>query len=307
MSKKIYYLLKPLIPRRFQIFFRRKRIQSILSEFKDVWPILKGSEKKPGNWNGWPDGKKFALVLTHDVEHQRGYDRVIKLMNVEKELGFVSSFYFVPERDYIVEKKLLNTLKESGFEYGVHGLYHDGKLFSTEEEFLKRAKKINHYLKDWNTVGFRAPAMHHNLDLIGALDIEYDLSTFDTDPFEPQNDGVGTIFPFWVDNKRNKNGGYIEIPYTLPQDFLLFILMKEKTINIWKQKIDWIVQNNGLVQFDVHPDYLNFSGKGNKLEEFSIEIYIELLSYIKDKYNNQYWLTLPNNLAKFWKEKIESK
>ncbi len=83
--------------------------------------------------------------------------------------------------------------------------------------------------------------------------------------------------------------------------------MKEKTINIWKKKIDWIVQNNGLVQFDVHPDYLNFSGKGNKLEEFSIEIYIELLSYIKDKYNNQYWLTLPNNLAKFWKEKIESK
>jgi len=278
-----------------------------MDESKDIWPILKGSEKKPDNWCGWPDGKEFALVITHDVEHQRGYDRVLNLMEVEKELGFVSSFYFVPERDYIVERELLNSLIENGFEYGVHGLYHDGKLFSTEEEFLKRAKKINHYLKDWNTVGFRAPAMHHNLDLIGALDIEYDLSTFDTDPFEPQNDGVGTIFPFWVENKRNKNGGYIEIPYTLPQDFLLFILMKEKTINIWKKKIDWIVQNNGLVQFDVHPDYLNFSGKGNKLEEFSIEIYIELLSYIKDKYNNQYWLTLPNNLAKFWKEKIESK
>ena len=70
--------------------------------------------------------------------------------------------------------------------------------------------------------------MHHDLDLIGALDIQYDLSTFDTDPFEPQPDGVGTIFPFWVDNKRNKNGGYVELPYTLPQDFTPFILMREK-------------------------------------------------------------------------------
>jgi hypothetical protein len=26
-------------------------------------------------------------------------------------------------------------------------------------------------------------------------------STFDTDPFEPQPDGMGTIFPFWVPNQ----------------------------------------------------------------------------------------------------------
>ena len=30
------------------------------------------------------------------------------------------------------------------------------------------------------------------------LNIAYDASTFDTDPFEPQPDGVNTIFPFWV-------------------------------------------------------------------------------------------------------------
>ncbi len=195
MLNTFFYLFKPIIPRRLQLYIRRRVIYAKLTSYKTVWPILKGSEKKPDNWCGWPDGKEFALVITHDVEHQRGYDRVLNLMEVEKELGFVSSFYFVPERDYIVERELLNSLIQNGFEYGVHGLYHDGKLFSTEEEFLKRAKKINHYLKDWNTVGFRAPAMHHNLDLIGALDIEYDLSTFDTDPFEPQNDGVGTIFP----------------------------------------------------------------------------------------------------------------
>jgi len=35
--------------------------------------------------------------------------------------------------------------------------------------------------------GFSLPSMHHNLEWIGELDIEYDASTFDTDPFEPQS------------------------------------------------------------------------------------------------------------------------
>jgi peptidoglycan/xylan/chitin deacetylase (PgdA/CDA1 family) len=151
---------------------------------------------------------------------------------------------------------MLKVLKENGFEYGVHGLHHDGKLFSSEEEFLRRAKKINHYLEEWGAVGFRAPSMHHNLEWIGELNILYDLSTFDTDPFEPQPDGVGTIFPFWVENKRHKAGGYVEMPYTLPQDFTPFILMKEKTPKIWTDKLDWIALNEGMVLVNVHPDYI---------------------------------------------------
>ena len=306
MITKIYYFLKPIIPRFFQLYMRRKKFFSNLKKNKDIWPILKGSEKKPENWKGWPDGKKIALVLTHDVEHQRGYDRVLKIINLEKELGFVSSFNFVPERDYKVERSMLNTLKENGFEYGVHGLHHDGKLFSCEKEFLKRAEKINQYLKDWNAVGFRAPAMHHNLDYIGALDIDYDLSTFDTDPFEPQPDGAGTIFPFWVENKRHKKGGYLELPYTLPQDFTPFVLLREKSIAIWKEKLDWIAENNGMVLVNVHPDYINFDNK-KTLEEFPIKYFEELLIYVKSKYSDQYWNPLPRELTRFWKENYISK
>lgn len=146
--ERLFYILKPRIPRLVQIFLRRKLIEKQRRQYKDVWPILPSAAKKPDGWCGWSEGKKFALVLTHDVEHKRGYDRIIQLMEIEKQLGFVSSFYFVPERDYKVEKKLLNTLTVNGFEYGVHGLYHDGKLFSSEEKFLNRAKKINRYLKE---------------------------------------------------------------------------------------------------------------------------------------------------------------
>ncbi len=87
--------------------------------------------------------------------------------------------------------------------------------------------------------------MHHNLEWIHYLNVEYDASTFDTDPFEPQPDGVGTIFPFWVQEKDNEKG-YVELPYTLPQDFTLFILMKEKTTDIWEEKLNWIA-DNGIV------------------------------------------------------------
>lgn len=305
MLKKIFYIIKPVVPRKLQLQLRRKLIFSKLPSYKDIWPILKGSEKKPDYFVGWPEGKQFTLVLTHDVEHKKGYDSVIKLMEIEKKLGFVSSFIFVPERDYKVEKELLHTLRENGFDFGVHGLYHDGKLFSSESEFLRRASKINSYLKDWNTNGFRAPAMHHDLDWIGALNIDYDMSTFDTDPFEPQPDGVGTIFPFWVENKRHPEGGYIELPYTLPQDFTPYVLMKETTPKIWIDKLDWIAEHNGMALVNVHPDYIDFENSGKNFEEFNLNIYTEFLEYVKTKYEGKYWNPLPAEVAAFWKKLIK--
>jgi hypothetical protein len=146
-------------------------------------------------------------------------------------MGFRSSFNFVPER-YAVDPALRAELTAAGFEVGVHGLNHDGKLYSSKAEFDRRAVQINDYIREWGAVGFRSPAMHHNLEWLKALDIEYDASTFDTDPFEPQPDGVGTVFPFWV--ARDDGSGYVELPYTLAQDFTLFVLMKEKGIDLCK-------------------------------------------------------------------------
>ena len=295
--KKLFYILKPLIPRWMQIFMRRKLVYIQREKFKDVWPILPSSAERPDNWNGWPEGKKFAFVLTHDVELQGGHDKCKALMQIEKDLGFVSSFNFVPER-YKVSAELREYLQENGFEVGVHGLNHDGKLFSSKKVFDERANKINKFLKEWNAVGFRAPAMHHNLEWLKQLDLEYDLSTFDTDPFEPQSDGMGTIFPFVV-NRNNMQDGYVEMPYTLVQDFTLFILMKEKDSSIWKKKLEWIAENGGMALINVHPDYINFENK-TSLEEYSINYYTDFLKFIKRNYANKYWNVLPLQLSNFW-------
>ena len=47
-----------------------------MSRHKDTWPIDPRSAKPPEGWTGWPEGKKFALVLTHDVETKKGSGKV---------------------------------------------------------------------------------------------------------------------------------------------------------------------------------------------------------------------------------------
>ena len=300
---RLYYSIRPWIPRRLQLFIRRWLVRRQRLRVSDRWPILASAAQRPEEWCGWPDGKQFAFVLTHDVETARGHDRCLQLASLEETFDVRSSFNFVPER-YAVSSDLRNELSQRGFEVGVHGLVHDGRLFQSRKQFVERARKINMYLKDWQAVGFRSPSMLHNLDWIHDLDIEYDASTFDTDPFEPQPDGVGTIFPFWLSSSNNGDG-YIELPYTLPQDSTLFVLMKEETIDIWKKKIDWIADHGGMVLANIHPDYISSEAGRHAADEYPIDRCRELLEYVKSKYAGRYWNPLPRDLARFWSAKMK--
>jgi len=297
--KETYYIVKPLIPRRLQLCARRLLIRYLLLKHKKIWPIDEKAGKKPAGWGGWPDGKRFALVLTHDVDTARGQSKCLDLMKLDAGLGFRSSFNFVPLR-YQVSSGLLNTLRSDGFEVGVHGLYHDGKYYLTKSLFLKRAARINEFLKEWQAVGYRAPAMYHRLEWFHDLEIEYDASTFDTDPFEPHSVGAGTIFPFWVKDPAAQRG-YVELPYTLPQDFSLFVLMRESNIKIWKRKLDWVVEQGGMVLMNTHPDYMDF-GTTRSVEGYPVRFYEEILNYVKERYAGQYWHALPREMGRFWKK-----
>ena len=195
----MYYAFKPFLPQAARYTMRRLRMNHILQRTDD-WPIMASAATPPAGWNGWPDGKDFALLLTHDVEGQAGLERCIRLAELEAKHGFRSSFNLIPEGGYVIPPELRHRLEDMGFEIGVHDLRHDGSLFRSRRSFDECAPRINTHLKEWKAVGFRAGFMFHNLEWIKALDIEYDASTFDTDPFEPQPDGVGTIFPFAVDD-----------------------------------------------------------------------------------------------------------
>jgi glycosyltransferase involved in cell wall biosynthesis len=275
---------------------------------------MPGSERPPRNWQGWPQGKKFAFVLTHDVESSAGLANCRLLAQLESELGFRSSFNFVPEGDYQVPAELRHELTAAGFEVGIHDLKHDGHLFASYRVFKQRAAQINRYAREWGAAGFRSGFMMSNLDWLHELDVKYDASTFDTDPFEPQPDGGHTIFPFWVSRSMNgsTNGqerhspGYVELPYTLPQDSTLFLVLRETTPEIWMRKLDWVAQHGGMVLLDSHPDYMAFDGSSQSTTRYPVSLYKEFLTYVKTTYAGQYWHALPKQVARYVRPTGES-
>ena len=295
----LYYVIKPIIPRRVQIGCRRLIAAYKRKVYHKEWPIQPASAKPPAGWHGWPENKRFALVLSHDVDTMRGHDKCLRLMDIELQRGFRSSFNFVPE-GYRVSRDVRQLLKDNGFAVGVHGLTHDGKLFRSRQLFDTKAIRIKDYLKEWSAAGFHSPSMLGDRSWIADLEIEYGCSTFDTDPFEPQPNGVDTIFPFWAENTSGTRR-YVELPYTLPQDHCVFVILKEQDIGIWKEKLDWIAKNGGMAFLNTHPDYMNFDGKTGNFEEYPADRYIAFLDYVKNKYEGQYWHALPQEIARFWK------
>jgi hypothetical protein len=293
---KTYYFLKPAIPWTIRIQIRRLIANRLRKQFSESWPILPSAAQLPEGWPGWPNGKQFAFVVTHDVEGARGLAQCRKLAALDDALGIRAAFNFVPEGEYRVPDTLLTYLKREGFEVGVHDLYHDGSLYRSSKHFQEQARQINQYLQGWGSSGFRSGFMFHDLEWLHELDVLYDASTFDTDPFEPQPDGVGTIFPFWV--QRNGSKGYVELPYTLPQDSTLFVLLKETTIDLWTKKLDWIASHGGMALMIIHPDYISFDGKP-KSSEYPADLYERLLKYVVTRYGDACWYALPREIAGF--------
>ena len=314
LRNRIYYQVKPFIPRALRAAVRRTIAVRLEAKVRDVWPIMLGSEQTPPGWQGWPNGKKFALVLTHDVEGSAGLRQCRQVMDLELKLGFRSSFNFIPEGSYAVSPELRTELGQQGFEVGVHDLKHDGRLFHTRRHFAAKAKQINRYLHEWNASGFRSGFMLHNLDWLHDLDIEYDASTFDTDPFEPQPEGRHTIFPFWVSRpatynypKTTRHEGYVELPYTLPQDSTLFLLLGETSVDIWTRKIDWIAAHGGMVLLNTHPDYMAVNGLSPGPWEYPASLYEELLQYIATRHSESYWHALPGQVATYFRNSVGPK
>jgi len=300
---QIYFCFKPIMPRRIWFFIRRWRARHIWRKNASVWPIDPSAGKLPEVFLGWPDGKRFCLVLTHDVERAEGVAGILPLLELEREMGFYSAFHLVGQ-DYEVPERLRRQIVDSGFSVGLHGLHHNYHMYKSEEKFKESATHMNRILEEWNTDGFRSPSLFHHLDWIHYLSVRYDSSTADNDPFEPQPDGVHTIFPFIVNSHTTKHS-YVELPITMAQDHTLFCILKEKTIDLWKQKLNWIAEHQGMALINVHPDYINFPGKPKVQSGYPLDYYVQLLQYIKDIYKGQYWNALPGEVADYWRREYD--
>jgi hypothetical protein len=116
------------------------------------------------------------------------------------------------------------------------------------------------------------------------LNIEYDSSFFDTDPFEPIPGGTMSIWPFFL-------GHFVELPYTLVQDHTLTIILRETTPRIWLDKVEFIKRYRGMALLNTHPDYLK--------DRDTLKIYADFLYRMKN--SEGYWHALPRDVARWWR------
>lgn len=303
LVRKAYYAVRELMPVRI-----RKHLQkAYLGGWRDLqfpnWPLdctvdtiheqllrlsmeASGVQRVPFIWF-WPHGTPSCLIMTHDVETAAGRDFTPDLMDLDQSYGIKSSFQVIPEQRYEIPDRYVQEMRNRGFEFNIHDLNHDGQLYQDRELFLRRAKKINEYAKKFGANGFRSGVMYRNLDWYEAYNFSYDMSVPNVAHLEPQRGGCCTVFPYFV-------GKILEIPLTTCQDYSLFQILSDYSLDLWKRQLDLVRKRNGLMSFITHPDYL--------ISSQARGVYELLLKYLREMIDrDKIWMALPGEVDRWWR------
>ncbi len=239
----------------------------------------------------WPEGAPSCAIVTHDVETLAGRDFCPSLMDLDDSAGIKSSFQIVPERRYPVTPSFLDGFRDRGFEINVHDLNHDGHLFASRDGFLQRVERINDYARQFGAVGFRSGNLYRNQQWFGALDFSYDMSVPNVAHLDPQRGGCCTVLPFFI-------GKLLELPLTTTQDYSLFHVLNDYSLDLWKRQITLVTEKHGLVSFIVHPDYV--------IDKRARATYQALLAHlVRLRDAGALWIPLPREVDQWWRERSE--
>jgi hypothetical protein len=278
--------------RRFPSWPVDRTVDQILAKLLALSMKAHRVERIPFIWF-WPDGHKSCAIMTHDVEESGGIDSCPTLMEIDESFGIKSSFQFIPEKRYSVPPDLLELVRAKGFEVNVHDLNHDGHLYDQREEFLRRAEKINHYSREYGARGFRAGALYRKLDWYDAYEFSYDMSVPNVGHLDPQPGGCCTVMPYFV-------GQVLELPVTTAQDYTLFNIFSDYSLDLWQRQIKLITENHGLLSFIVHPDY--------SLEKRARDTYTALLAHLSQlRRQGEVWMALPKEVDHWWRDRARMK
>jgi hypothetical protein len=307
--RKAYYLVRELLPVSLRRHLQRTYYSDWQSRPFPSWPVdfsvdslqkellrvsmqASGVQRVPFIWF-WPHGASSCLIMTHDVETAAGRDFTSSLMDMDELHGLKASFQVIPEKRYEVPDEYVRQIRDRGFEFNVHDLNHDGQLYQTREEFLRRAEKINHYCRKFGARGFRAGAMYRMAEWYDAFEFSYDMSVPNVAHLEPKRGGCCTVMPYFI-------GDIVELPLTTVQDYSLFYILNDRSIDLWKTQIDQIRKHHGLISFIAHPDYL--INKSNRL------VFKSLLEYLQKLIpSSGIWAPLPGEVDTWWRARAEMK
>jgi hypothetical protein len=305
LVRNAYYFVRPLLPIPVRKHLQKVRLNGWRELTFPNWPVdttvdslmeklmslsikQREGEKVPFIWF-WPEGKNGCAILTHDVETQRGVDRSAWLMDMNESFGIPASFQIVPEKRYPVSEAYLDSIRRRGLEVNVQDLNHDGCLYCGRREFEGRVAKINQYRKRYGAAGFRSGVLYRNQEWFDLLDFDYDTSVPNVAHLDPQRGGCCTVMPYFI-------GKLVELPVTTTQDYSLFHILNDYSLQLWKQQIELILRKYGLINVITHPDYLT----GPRQEE----TYAGLLAVLdRARQEKNVWVALPRDVSKWWRER----
>ena len=91
-------------------------------------------------------------------------------------------------------------------------------------------------------------------------------------------------------------GNLLELPVTTTQDYSLFNVLGDYSIDLWRQQIDRIMQQHGLISFIIHPDYILGSKQQNTIKHL-----LGHLSELREEHG--VWTPTPGEAAKWWRQR----
>jgi len=303
--RSVYYLLRPLLTVGIRKHLQRLRLRDWNRILFPSWPVDTSVDhllsrvlahavesalvdQVPFIWF-WPDGADGAAIVTHDVESRAGLGFCNGLMDLDDQEGFKSSFQLVPEVRYETTTALFDGLRKRGFEGNVHDLTHDGHLFRSRKEFAARAKRVNSYAREFKARGFRSACMYRQQSWLDELEVAYDMSTPNVAHLEPQRGGCCTVMPYFI-------GNIVELPLTTLQDYSLFHILGDYSVELWTKQIDAILDSHGLITILSHPDYL--------IEGNARHVYRELLAHLRHVVDERnVWHALPGDVERWWRQR----
>jgi glycosyltransferase involved in cell wall biosynthesis len=309
LMTRAYYLVRPLLPVSIRKHIQRWHLRDWERLQFPHWPVdttvdqvfeqtmllslrAQSVDQIPFIWF-WPEDATSCAIMTHDVETALGVRLCSYLMDMEDTFSIKGSFQIIPELRYEVTDDFLNSIRQRGFEVVVHDLNHDGQLFRDKDQFIRRAVRINSHKERFGASGFRAAVLYRRQLWFEALDFSYDMSVPNVAHLDPQRGGCCTVMPYFV-------GKVLELPVTTTQDYTLFNILNDYSIDLWKKQIDLIMEKHGLISFIVHPDYV-----GGPRER---ALYENLLVHLTDlRREKDVWIATPGEVAQWWRQRAEMK
>ncbi len=240
----------------------------------------------------WPGGRRYPLLMTHDVDTKEGLKHAGRVLDEMVELGLKPCFFLVGHA-YKWDPGFCDAVREAGGEIALHGDTHDNRISYLDAAAAgRRLDSCKRHMRRWDILGFRSPSLLVSDALYEAVGprFAWDSSVPDTDTHTligPRR-GCGTTFPF-------RRGGTLVLPTTMPADDRLLLLGYEglPALSLMRRKWRHVRKTGGLCHFLTHPEPHLFGRPVIR------DLYRALLREILDA--DDAWIATPSEVASFWR------